>query len=142
MTFTDPVVAQKVVNMRDHTIRKSNLNVSFADPRGSGGVKAPQFTTDPFAIQLGYRHAVGASPRYAFSGQHPQAYTVTYGAPQHNPSMVGLFCLHVQEKPRFSKIEPRLPFPRSQAFLIVTQLQLMSPYEGKVFPKSKGRACG
>ena len=58
-------------------------NVSFADPRGSGGVKAP---TDPFAIQLGYRQAVSVSPRYAFSGQHPQAYTLTYGSPQHNPN--------------------------------------------------------
>jgi RNA recognition motif-containing protein len=84
VTFTDPLVAQKVINMRDHTIRKSNLNVSFADPRGAGGVKPSQFPPDPFAIQMGYRHPVGGSPRYPFSGQQqPQAYTLSYGTPQH-----------------------------------------------------------
>lgn len=89
MTFTDAVVAQKVVNMHNHTIRKSNLNVSFADPKG-GAPKAGQFPGDPFAIQMGYpamatataRHPGGGIPRY-FPGQQQQTYTLSYGPPQH-----------------------------------------------------------
>ena len=91
MTFADPMVAQKVVSMPDHVIRKSNLNVSYADPRG--GPKAPQFTTDPFAMQLGYtsglpRHPAVPTPRYPFSGQQQQqqqqqTYAMGYAAPQH-----------------------------------------------------------
>ena len=83
MTYADPVVAQKVVNMRDHTIRKSNLNVSFADPRGGGGggMKAPHFPADSFLQQLGYSSGMGgrqhpgpaAPARYPFSAQHVAA---------------------------------------------------------------------
>lgn len=90
VTFTDPAVAQKVVGMRNHTIHKSNLNVSFADPKGSGS-KMTQFPTDPFGIPLSYpthmSRLPGApqatSPRYAFSGQPQQAYTMAYGAAPH-----------------------------------------------------------
>ncbi len=94
VTFTDPVVAQKVVNMRDHTIQKSNLNVSFADPRGGAGKPAPPFTVDPFLQMAGYspaltRHPGGvATARYPFPGQpqqqpQQQQYAMSYGAPQH-----------------------------------------------------------
>ena len=98
MTFVDAVVAQKVVNMREHSIRKSNLNVSFADPRGggggSGGMKSmPAFSTDPFN-QMGYAshlasrfpaHQAGVAPRFPFPAQpqQPQAYSLGYGTPQH-----------------------------------------------------------
>ena len=95
VTYADPVVAQKVVNMRDHSIRKSNLNVSFADPRGGGGggMKAPHFPTDSYLQQLGYSSGVGgrqhpgpaATARYPFSAQQQpqQTYAMGYGTPQH-----------------------------------------------------------
>lgn len=89
MTYTDAVVAQKVVNMR-HTLHKSNLNVSFADPKGGGGAKAPPvFPTDPYGVPRNYpahpmaQHVQPAVPQYPFPA-HPQqqpAYTISYGTP-------------------------------------------------------------
>ena len=107
MTFTDAVVAQKVVNMR-HTIRKSSLNVSFADPKGSGPKPPPPFPTDPFGMYPAHVSRVQAAvtPRYPYSGQpqaQQQAYAAAlgYGAavprtdPVPNPTMVCMpVCKH------------------------------------------------
>ena len=86
MTFTDPLVAQKVVNMQ-HTIRKSNINVSFADPKG-GTSKSHFPAVNPFGLSLHYppahhipRHQAPGS-RYPYSTQSQQAFALGFGQNQ------------------------------------------------------------
>ena len=85
VTFTDSVVAQKVVNMQ-HVIRKSTLNVSYADPKGAPPRMPPY--SQPQAAQASFGSPItygppqlprapeaqqAVAPRYPYSVQSPAA---------------------------------------------------------------------
>ena len=85
VTFTDSVVAQKVVNMQ-HVIRKSTLNVSYADPKGSSPRMTPYNQPHAsYGSQINYVHPrppapqQPMAPRYPYSGQPPAASYVVAG---------------------------------------------------------------
>ena len=78
MTYTDPVVAQKVVTMQ-HVIRKSTLNVSYADPKGGPSRMAPfNQSPSPYGAPYGSHQAQRPpmGPRYPYSGQPAAPYVV------------------------------------------------------------------
>ena len=90
MSFNDPQVAQKILR-ESHTLRKSILNITTADPKGSvgrGGYRAPPYQPhyppggyDPYSQQPNYYGYGYAQPPQQAANTH-----YTYAGPPQSTS--------------------------------------------------------